>query len=339
MNKQEARKHHYIPQFILRNFNDENGQVNYWNIEKERLEKRNTKSVFMNIDMYRDETLNEDDPTQIESKFSAFEREIAELLAKKVMGKDEIVMTRRELEKLRIFTSLLSFRANHRMLQYKNNTFNESTKSMLLQFQPDGNFEELWKRELDAIATCRSYEEIQKSEILDPIIKLDFQNDLMGFYMTFVDARGGQFVLSDIYPTLEIFPTGAANIHMHCMLPLSPTRMLLLNHIMFKNNVAGDPLLSTMVGMSQIKGDAVVPPKNRYKSYGALSPDDEYIYKVRKIYAKDVEYINALFLNETKVGIIFRDKDRVSDSIASFNRRDDTKQKFEALENCLKGGM
>lgn len=29
MAKQEARKHHYIPRFILKKFNDENGQVNY----------------------------------------------------------------------------------------------------------------------------------------------------------------------------------------------------------------------------------------------------------------------------------------------------------------------
>ena len=48
MVKHEARKHHYIPRFILKNFNDDNGQVNYWNIEKSQLEKRNIKSEFQN---------------------------------------------------------------------------------------------------------------------------------------------------------------------------------------------------------------------------------------------------------------------------------------------------
>ena len=38
MKKHEPRKHHYIPRFILKNFNDENKQVNYWNIENNRLE-------------------------------------------------------------------------------------------------------------------------------------------------------------------------------------------------------------------------------------------------------------------------------------------------------------
>ena len=334
--KQEAHKHHYIPRFILKNFNDENGQVNYWNIEKNKLEKRNIKSIFMNMDMYRDELLNEDDPTQIESKFSVFECEIADLIAKKILDKDEVVISRRELEKLRIFITLLSFRSNSRMEQYKNNQFDESTREKLLKFQPDGNFEELWKRELDTLATCRSYQEIQESNVIDPIIKLDFTNDLMGFYMTFIDARGGQFILSDIYPTLEIFPTGVANIHMHCMLPLSPTRMLLLNHVMFKKENENNPMLTEMRTLSQIKGDAIVPPKNKYASYGLLNKDDQYIYKVKKVYKSDVQYMNALVLNETRVGIIFRDKDRIVDSISSFNKRTDTKQKFIELENALK---
>ena len=84
MKKQEPRKHHYIPRFILKNFNDNNGQVNYWDIKKNKLEKRNIKSVFMNIDMYRDETINEQDPTQIESKFAIFECEIAKLINSKI---------------------------------------------------------------------------------------------------------------------------------------------------------------------------------------------------------------------------------------------------------------
>ena len=334
--KQEAHKHHYIPRFILKNFNDENGQVNYWNVEKKKLEKRNIKSIFMNMDMYRDESLNEEDPTQIETKFSIFECEIADLIAKKILDKDEIIISRRELEMLRIFISLLSFRSNSRMEQYKNGQFDDKTREILLPFQPNGNFEELWKRELDILATCRTYQDIKESDTIDPIIKLDFTNDLAGFYMTIIEARGGQFILSDIYPTLEIFPMGIANIHMHCMFPLSPTRMLLLNNVMFRKENVNNPRLKGMITVSKIKGDAIIPPINKYVKYGSLSMDDQYIYKVKKVYASDVQYMNALVLNETKVGIIFRDKDRIIDSISSFNSRNDTKQKFLELENSLK---
>lgn len=335
MKKQEPRKHHYIPRFILKNFNDNNGQVNYWDIKKNKLEKRNIKSVFMNIDMYRDETINEQDPTQIESKFAIFECEIAKLISEKILNKNEITLKKSELEQLRIFITLLAFRSNSRMNQYINNSFNESTRDTLLKYQPDGNFEKLWRRELDILATCRSYEEIEQSDLIDPIIKLDFFNDLEGFYMTFVDARGGEFLLSDIYPTLEVFPIIDINIHLHCILPLSPTRMLLLNHIMFKKEYKDNSVFKNMAKLSKITGEATVQPKCKHNFNSFANKDSEYIYKVRKVYAQDIEYINALILNETKIGVIFRNAEKIIESVKLFNERNDTKQKFLELEKQL----
>ena len=101
MNKSEPRKHHYIPQFILKKFTDANNQVSYWNIRNKSLEKRNTKSIFMNIDMYRDEENHKENPVFIESSLSIFESEIAALLNNKLLNDKEIIITRAELESLR----------------------------------------------------------------------------------------------------------------------------------------------------------------------------------------------------------------------------------------------
>ena len=221
------------------------------------------------------------------------------------------------------------------MNQYINNSFNESTRDTLLKYQPDGNFEKLWRRELDILATCRSYEEIEQSDLIDPIIKLDFFNDLEGFYMTFVDARGGEFLLSDIYPTLEVFPIIDINIHLHCILPLSPTRMLLLNHIMFKKEYKDNSVFKNMAKLSKITGEATVQPKCKHNFNSFANKDSEYIYKVRKVYAQDIEYINALILNETKIGVIFRNAEKIIESVKLFNERNDTKQKFLELEKQL----
>ena len=337
MLKQEARKHHYIPRFILRNFNDETGLVYYWNIKKKRLQKKNVKNIFLNIDMYRDELLHEEDPTQIETKFSVFEKEIAELIKEKILCSTEIVLTRRELEKMRIFMTLMAFRSNIRMEQYKNNSFDEETRNILLQYQPNDDFVELWKRELDVLAASRTYKEIEESEVIDPIIKQDFMNDLFGYYMTFVDARGGDFLLTDVYPTLEVIPIGQkGKIGLHYFFPLSPTRMLVLNHIMFKEQKNKfDPFLSSFISFSQIGDKLIVPPVKKYKSVGIHTQDDIFTYNVRKIYITDVIYINALFLNESRIGFIFKDKSRIYDSIISFNKRVDTKQKFLEMEKDL----
>lgn len=99
----EPKRHHYIPQFILRNFNDKNSQINYWDISAKELQKRNTRSVFMNKNMYRDEVNYPAHPTLIESTLADFEAEISEIINGKLLSTNEVVITRTELEKLRIF--------------------------------------------------------------------------------------------------------------------------------------------------------------------------------------------------------------------------------------------
>lgn len=84
------------------------------------------------------------------------------------------------------------------MEQYRNKNFNASTRKILENYSPEG-FEDLWKREVEELAKCRSYADVESNEVVDPIIKTDFFNDLKGMYMTLVDARGGEFLLTDIY--------------------------------------------------------------------------------------------------------------------------------------------
>ena len=329
----EAKRHHYIPQFILKNFLDNKGQVFYWDIEKEVLEKRNPRSIFMNFDMYRDEVNHKDKPTSIESSLAIFEGEIATLIRQKFLKDNEIIITRSELEALRIFLSLLSFRSDLRKDQYKNCKFNESTKTLLEKYAK-GNFEDLWKREIEILSKCRTFKDVKESEEIDPIIKTDFMNDIIGFYMTIIEARGGEFLLTDVYPTIEIFPVrSGVNLHMHCIYPISNNRVLLLNHIMFKPELQGNSLTEPMRRISQIKGDMIMPPKNKYKiSRQFLSSEDQYIYKVRKIYAPDIEYINALLLNEARIGVMFTNVDSIQQSVIQFNRRKDTKKGYAILE-------
>lgn len=337
----EAKRHHYIPQFILKKFIDKDGKnVQYWNIKKQVLEKRNTKSVFMNIDMYRDEINHGDNPTSIENTLSIFEGEIADLINKKFIDENEIKITRKELEKLRIFLSLLSFRSDYRMNQYKDKKFTESTKSILVNYSEGNDFMDLWKREIEELAKIRNYDELDKNTTIDPIIKTDFEMDLKGFFMTVIDARGGEFLISDIYPTLEVFPLiNGVNIHLHCLFPISPNRMLLLNHIMFKSDkskIDSDSVIKQMVELSKIKGNMIVQPKVKYVLEGTVNPNDVFTYKPKKIYGSDVEYLNALALNEAKNGIVFSNSSKIMNSIIHYDERNDIKNNYNELEKKIK---
>ena len=333
----EPKKHHYIPQFILKRFYNEKNQVLYWDIDKKTVEGRNTTKIFMNMHMYRDEKNNADDPTAIEKSFSVFEERIAKLISEKMLDEKEIRLTRAELEELRIFLELLSFRSDLRMKQYKEKRFDPKTREILRKFQPNEDYEDLWKKELLALTKCRSLDDIKGCEALDPIVKMDFTNAINFFYMNVVDARGGEFILSDVYPTSEIAPLPKGNLHLHLFFPISPTRAIVLHYSIFKKEMNHqDPVIKALLDLSQIKGDLLRQPTPEYKGGKCnFERDDIFVYHPTKAYANDVSYINALLLNEARIGIMFRSPNRILGSVRSFNEREDTKTKYPEFEKEL----
>ena len=336
----EPIKHHYIPQFILRNFLNQNGLFYYWDNENKFLAEKSTKKVFMNISMYRSEEINADNPVEVENNLSRFEQEIAPLF-KRLCQTGEIVLTRNELEKLRIFLSLLSFRSDLRMKQYRNKKFDQSTEDYLKQYKGDKDFELFWKSEINQLAKCRTFDDILKVDGVDSIIKLDFHNDLKGYFMTLVEARGQEFIITDVYPTLEIFPISSTiNIHLHAIYPISPTRAIVLNHICFRKPLVDrtDLLTSQMVKFSKLKENIIREPRNIYSvAPRVYTPEDKFIYSPAKIYENDVSYINMLFLNETRMGLVFRNPDKIKGSIVKYNstNREYNKNNFDSLEKKL----
>ncbi len=74
----EPIRHHFIPQFILRNFCFNNrGEVRYYCKKTETESIMNTRDVFMARNLYRDEINTPDDPTKLEREFAEFEREVS----------------------------------------------------------------------------------------------------------------------------------------------------------------------------------------------------------------------------------------------------------------------
>ena len=294
----------------------------------------------MNDSMYESEEINSDNPVETEDNLAKFEQEVSPLF-KRLCLPEEIVLTRRELEKLRIFLTLLSFRSDLRMKQYKEKRFTKSTEDILNAFKGDQDFDFFWKNEINAIAKCRSFDEIMSLDVVDPIIKMDFSNDLKGLYMTLIEARGQEFIISDVYPTLEIFPVAPTiNMHLHLIYPITPTRAILLNNIFFRNQLRNesDPVYGPMIRFSKIKGQMLKEPKNHYlKGPIVYTPDDKFFYKPVKIYEEDVIYINKLFLNEVRNGFAFRNPQKVLESIKKYNStyREYNKNNYDYLEKKL----
>ncbi|MDX9692139.1 MAG: DUF4238 domain-containing protein, partial [Acholeplasmataceae bacterium] len=242
-------KHHFIPQFILRNFVNSDDQLFYWNIGNKKLENRNTKSVYMAKNLYRDEENHPTNPAVIEQKFAMLEAKIAQLFQEKILDKNPITITRTDNELLRKFLYLLTFRSETRKKQYIEANFDDFTKAHLNQYVKDGDYVDLWLREIEMIIDNERYFEIIDNKNISWTIKTDFINHLDSYYMTFVTSRGQDFIISDVYPTAEVFPLGInnANLYPHYIYPLTPSLALILNHIAFKTDPPMDKLSRMMV--------------------------------------------------------------------------------------------
>ena len=66
--KKEPVRHHYVPQFILRNFCDEKGFLNYYDKKTNEMTVREPRDIFMEKNLYRDEINVADNPTKIETE-------------------------------------------------------------------------------------------------------------------------------------------------------------------------------------------------------------------------------------------------------------------------------
>ena len=326
MKNNQNKRQHYIPRFIFKDYINSRGNVNYYSIKEGSSSKKHSLNVFMKRYMYKD-TSNIDDPLEIEHNLSILENEISTLINSKIKNNEkEIILTRSELEKLRIFFAILTFRTNVRKEQYKNNDFNELTRNMLLKFQPDGDFLSLWKKELLALSKCKTYFDIINSKDIDDLIKEDFLALLKHYFMTFVDTRDLEFIIGDVYPTTEAFPieNNEGHFHMHYIFPISEKRCILLNHVLFLKGNENNPHALKYLYRSNIKGNILGEPVTTY--FNGFNFDktifdckDIFKYEIKEVNDNIVIYINLLMLNECKDGFIFKNKEKVISSIEVYN--------------------
>ena len=232
MNKKtnEPIKHHWIPQFILRNFADKNGYVNFHNKKTGKEEYLLPKEIFVYDNLYRDEKNNPDLPVEIEKNLASLEGDVAPIINKLLIG-DEIVLSKAEEELLKVFVFVMNFRS-----KYSYNFFarriSEDSKIRYSEFQKDGDMESYWKRNLCQLAKCRTIEEIHNNANIDKYIKGFVWQDIDGFegsYFMICRRKGNtDFVLSDVYPLLYEFENALFMKYEIYYLPVSPERVLIL---------------------------------------------------------------------------------------------------------------
>ncbi len=294
----EPKKHHFIPQFILRNFSfGNNNQLHYYN-KKSKLETvENTKDIFMVKNLYRDEKNFPSNPTKIEKDFAIFEREAAEIINAKLLEQDEIILSFQENALIMLFFALMGFRSKNNAETFGTRTKNDSMK-FYSKYQTNKDFDDLFKRNLGYLVNCRSLTEVMQHENIDDPFKLFMQRDIFGYFGQYIaiaqrQPESAEFIITDTYPTVITGDIGnGIPLHIYSAFSVSPNRALL----MVSNGADATPqkILS-------FRSSILTPPK--------ISNENQSItIRVKKMHSEEVEALNEILFKEAHEGIAYKTK-------------------------------
>ena len=292
MNKKtnEPIKHHWIPQFILRNFADKNGYVNFHNNKTGKEEYLLPKEIFVYDNLYRDDKNNPNLPVEIEHDLAALEGEVSIIFHKLLEG-DQIELSKDEYELLKLFTFIMNFRSK-RSRDFFSKNLEELDKELYKEYQQDGEMNSFWKRNLAQLAKCRSLNDVVENEHLSRYVKFYAYQDTQGFegsiLMVYRIKGKEKLILSDAYPITDHFENGFLMKYTNFYFPISPDKVLIL----FKNFMGEYPITPLMPGKRFIR-----TPKEE---------NGKLIISVGKEFEKFAKALNKLSIEHLYEGFIYK---------------------------------
>ena len=292
----EPIRHHYIPQFILKNFCFEEQHLHYFDKQTGCVSVKDTRDVFMVRNLYRDEINSSLDPVKIEKDLAEYEREVAPIMKERFLSEREIFLSAEEEAKIRLFFAIMGFRsinANHLF----GDKIKDQTKAFYSHYQADENILDMWKRNLGYIVQCRSFEEVWSHPHIDAPIKLFFRRNTEGYFGKYIAVAEANeknaFVIGDAYPTTTtgVLPNNVP-VNIYDIFPISSKRVLFL----VNNGAQSAP--RDVLGLRQF---LLQPPKR-------MEQTNMIRIRVRKLCTDEVQYINREVAATAQHGFAFQQR-------------------------------
>lgn len=294
-------RQHYIPQFILKNFCYDTNKEKVFLFEagEDKYSSLYVSNVFMEKYLYS----KAEDELDIEESLAKFEADIAPIF-KKLNNETEIRLTLSEDERLRVFLSLLAFRATSTRDQFEN--MSELSKELYGRSMADKDMKDIWLQNVHLVSQCRSIKEVLSNPQISSPLKVFITNEFSAFYMCVLERRGSvDFLISDCYPVVMngegVLPNGIAyNLPIYYFYPISDSRVIAL----VTNNIKYVP--RSVANLDYVK--ILKGPK------GTLDRT-HLIFRPARLYSQDVEWINEMIIENAKIGTIVKDLERCSNNL------------------------
>lgn len=294
--QKEPFRHHYIPQFIIRNFSNYLDFVNYYDKKRKIVEQQSSTNVFKYNDLYRDEVNTPNNPIKIEQDFSKYECEIAEIIQNKFLSKNAFELSIEENESLLLFLALQQFRSKNALLAFSKRT-SEASKAIFSNYQKNGDFVSLWKRNLGHVVNCRSLKEVLENPFIDDPIKAFMARDtfgLAGMFIIVAERRGEEdFFLSDTYPLVQNGTCdNGFSLPLMAFYPISPSRII----------------IAAYRGIRGARQEVRTFAKQFFAEPYLLNDKKTLRFTVKKIYQKEISSLNDSMFENASEGVAFFDE-------------------------------
>ncbi len=210
MEKKMTRDQHYVPQFYLRNFTDERGEVWIYEPDNNRIFSAKPKSICFEKDLYETQFQNENTPfgkyllpNNIENIFQGQEGKYAKLINKIKsictigLGRDVLILKPCEEEMLRSLVANLLVRNPKNMKRLGLNDSLDDTIDQSIYNQIDSLLSQLGIGEAETFIKAARMK-VTLTEEIEGSLPLKINEDLAKLNFTFLYANSDEFITSDI---------------------------------------------------------------------------------------------------------------------------------------------
>ena len=349
----ENQYHHYIPQFILRNFNIKDTKdkkyikIKYYDIKSKKMEECKTNKKYGDKNLYKDSILK--DVMEIEKGLSKLENKCSILIDNINRSNNYTEIIRKDLYELRKFLYIMLYRTKSRKKQYIDGIFDEDTKELLNLFMKKNNFnkyDEVWLNNIKELLKS-NYNEIQYNNNIFSYIRWEFTNNVEFNSINIWEAKGdSEFIITT--KCFGIYEGTIGNIY-HYFYIISPKRIVVLT-----NNIE-KTIMGDYIGMfpKYIHKNHIILYKNhkiinKIKSFPNpltekyIKPyfEDDDVFKIQiNIVDENIVYlINSIFLEEENEGITFKSSNNLYNSIWKYENNSifKLKRNYKQLKSILK---
>ncbi|KAG9300651.1 hypothetical protein G9A89_023449 [Geosiphon pyriformis] len=344
-------QYHNIPKFLLRNFainNYERIFVSSVKLSKQKkhkrnFENRNKEEALLQVynraigqldvslaaktygyqDMYKN--LNHENAMHLEEKLAKLEEKCSTVvrdIIKASQVKSQVVLLRRDLENLRKFLFIMSYRNRSRWSQYANEDFDLFTWSMVIDFMRQNNLkkaQEVWLQNIQEILET-PHEEIKDNLRIFLIDRAEYDTRMVQCFLViwqagendeFILTNNGFGIFEGTNNSLGIF--GPSQFAYHWFYVISPKLVLVLCHPLFRIDNGLDIIEKELeLRRSIFEHVSHKPATPKYAAIAKHVPihkfarreDDTFTFPFVKVDSATVHLVNSVVLNEAEPDLV-----------------------------------